>query len=120
MDKKNLKKAALLGLALGTSLVAAPAVAEPAMGNQGMTLAAGCGSRCGGGKAIADADEPMTQQSQPGTYHSCNSNQNYNSTNNNRRMMPQSSCNAARPMPQQGTPNGCQARAGCGGSPRGY
>lgn len=114
MDKKNLKRAALLGLVIGAAAVSAPANAyEPVISQQGMMLAKGCGAHCGGSKGgnIADADEP-TLQNQPGTYHSCSG----NTMPQNGRQWPQASC-SNRSAPQ----GSCSGRSSCNGNaPKGY
>jgi hypothetical protein len=124
MDKKDLKKAALLGLLIGAAAISAPADAYEPMSSQGMTLAHGCGKNCSGGGAsrggnLADADESETQ-AQPGTSHSCagsaqpqNSNGRMMQQNGNGRMMPQASCNGTpRPMQPQASCNGTPGRTG--------
>lgn len=111
MNKKDLKKAALLGLLIGAAAVSAPADAhEPVISSQGMTLAHGCGTHCSGGgsKTIADAEEPMIQN-QPGTSHSCQTPA-QPQNNNNRRMMPQGNTNTQRPIPQSQPQGNCSTQ----------
>lgn len=140
MDKRNLKKAALLGLMIGAAAVSAPASAHEPVTSQGMTLAAGCGGGCGGRRGnIANADEPV--QTQPGTNHSCGGAPMPQNGRNGRAMpqgtpqpmpqatpqqMPQASCGTAQTpqgyyynsgtMPQ----SGCRASAGCRSNGYGY
>lgn len=120
MDKKNLKKAALLGLMIGAAAVSAPATAYEPVTSQGMTLAHGCRNGCGGGKgAIADADVQVQTTQQPGTSHSCGGTQAPQTTPKNGKAMPQASCSGAA-MPQgtyypngQAPQSGCRASSGC-------
>lgn len=130
MDKRNLKKAALLGIAIGALATGQAATAHEPSSGLGMTLAHGCAGGCGGKSrragcgsnpyptdngAIADADEPALQNQQnQRTRNGCAAQQPVQNT---------------QPMPQNGqntqprTSGGCQARAmpqrsaGCASQP---
>lgn len=111
MDKKNLKKAALLGLMIGAAAISAPASAHEPVTSQGILLAHSCAGGCGAKRGnIADADAPV--QAQPGTNHSCGAAPVAPQNGKNGKAMPQASCRSAQ-MPQGTYYNGNMPQSSC-------